>query len=275
MQVFLHIGAHKTGTSTIQAALSAGGDFLYPATGRDGRRGHYPLAWSVVGRYRRRYSVPPASIWSDLDAELRESDREKAIISSEFFWRAEPDEAKRIRSYLHEHDLTAILYVRHPADYLVSYYKQEVKTGVCRKSFRDFVAEKLPLADFAAYADRWAGAMPTEVRLLERCGDVVADFSALCGVSLQKQPRTNVSPGDNLTRAMRYMNVLGGKNHPVLHPIRRRMLESKWKRALDRWPTASLRDQVLSEFGDEIRELCERLLRTCIPRQDWHYLQPD
>src|SRR5690606_5823834 len=63
MQVFLHIGAHKTGTSTIQAALSAGGDFLYPATGRDGRRGHYPLAWSVVGRYRRRYSVPPASIW--------------------------------------------------------------------------------------------------------------------------------------------------------------------------------------------------------------------
>src|SRR5690606_23854883 len=164
MQVFLHIGAHKTGTSTIQAALSAGGDFLYPATGRDGRRGHYPLAWSVVGRYRRRYSVPPASIWSDLDAELRESDREKAIISSEFFWRAEPDEAERIRSYLQEHDVTAILYVRHPADYLVSYYKQEVKTGVCRKSFRDFVAEKLPLADFAAYADRWAGAMPTEVR---------------------------------------------------------------------------------------------------------------
>src|SRR5690606_3703073 len=113
MQVFLHIGAHKTGTSTIQAALSAGGDFLYPATGRDGRRGHYPLAWSAVGRYRHRYSVPPASIWRELNAELRESDREKAIISSEFFWRAEPDEAKRIRSYLHEHDLTAILYVRH------------------------------------------------------------------------------------------------------------------------------------------------------------------
>jgi hypothetical protein len=47
-RVILHVGLHKTGTTTIQTALAQGGDFVYPAPGPNGP-GHADLAHRAYG----------------------------------------------------------------------------------------------------------------------------------------------------------------------------------------------------------------------------------
>jgi hypothetical protein len=66
-RVVLHVGLHKTGTTTIQTALARGGDFVYPTPGAQGP-GHADLARSAFGNVRS--AGAPDLVWrlvADLD----------------------------------------------------------------------------------------------------------------------------------------------------------------------------------------------------------------
>jgi hypothetical protein len=86
---FLHIGTHKTATTSIQRLLDSHPQelerdgFLYPAVGRpdDAPAGHHNLAWEITGDRRFR---PDFGTEADLVRELASSGR-NIVLSSEDF----------------------------------------------------------------------------------------------------------------------------------------------------------------------------------------------
>lgn len=80
--VYLHIGTHRTGSTSIQRFLANGEEALadrgviYPKTGRpdtewSNRYGHHLLHWSLVGKN----GVSSDQVWRDLQEEIACRDR--------------------------------------------------------------------------------------------------------------------------------------------------------------------------------------------------------
>jgi hypothetical protein len=87
--LFVHIGTHKTGTTSIQnfmryhaARLKEGGVFVPKSGTLNANSGHHNIAWEV--RRDPRYS-PRIDGIDDLVAELKTSNERTAVISSEDF----------------------------------------------------------------------------------------------------------------------------------------------------------------------------------------------
>src|SRR5690606_981899 len=96
--ILIHIGAHKTGTTSIQQTFSAHADdllrggLLYPASGRlpqaDLSFGHHGLSRAV--RALAQGNTSGGGALDDLLGEIETKQPERVVISSEEFW-ALPD----------------------------------------------------------------------------------------------------------------------------------------------------------------------------------------
>src|SRR5438477_12003958 len=95
----LHIGPHKTGTTSVQAALwEARARLLAHGVRHVGRsRNPSNAVQAVVGR-NSPYGPKPPSIrhWEGLVREIRQAREPRVIVSSEFFAWAMPDAIRRI-----------------------------------------------------------------------------------------------------------------------------------------------------------------------------------
>jgi hypothetical protein len=147
---FVHIGTHKTGTKSIQLALSSHWEelqsrkFLYPATGRppEAPHGHHNLAWEVSGdsRFRKKHgslkNLLDEISGSMHDVILSSEDFECSIYRPECF-------SEFIRS-LQESGFEArlLVYFRSQIDYAMSLYLQLLPFGFDRP-FDDFLNEVL------------------------------------------------------------------------------------------------------------------------------------
>ena len=142
-RLHVHLGLHKTGTSTIQNwmnghrdALGAAG-CLVPAAGMsDGA--HHGLAYELLGHPKVE---PGRSALADLRAEIARSGAADVLISSEEFERLAAGEVDALRRAVGIADIRPILYLRRQDAYLVSDYGQQVKMGAS-------------LPDLDAYIDR-------------------------------------------------------------------------------------------------------------------------
>lgn len=140
---YLHIGTHKTGTSTIQLALAqqperlAGAGFHFPLTGR---------LDPDSGQHRLALPAPADTLHALTDSlidEIRGTPHHVILSSEEFshmLWRR-PAEFQRIVDRLSEvvDEIVVILYLRRQTDYIESNYQERLKSRFC--------------LDFAAYAD--------------------------------------------------------------------------------------------------------------------------
>src|SRR4051812_1580029 len=85
---FIHIGLHKTGSTSIQKMLASREDWLgslglyVPKTGRTGSQGHHLLAWELS----RRHGFSGSAQFDALKRELREAGfPARVVLSSEDF----------------------------------------------------------------------------------------------------------------------------------------------------------------------------------------------
>jgi len=156
--VFLHIGPHKTGSTSLQQylhhnrAVLARQGFLYPRSGcLDGRRyGQHDFARSIAGR--GSFDV------ARLQEEIEASGNDKILLSSEEFSLVR-DPGTIVRCF-DGFDVKAVIYCRRQDELLLSHFNQRVKVGSTGDSLEQFAARLLKQGrlDLNALCERWASA---------------------------------------------------------------------------------------------------------------------
>lgn len=235
-KIIIHAGDHKTGTSSIQFALSrrqndGESDYKalnYPVAGRGGRMAHHNLAWETqrkINRFR-----PKMGGWKEIAEEIRASDAALTVISTEALEGTNPAFLKdAIDTHLSSiGTVEVIVYVRPHFPRLLSAYNQKTKTGQINETIESFIEGILPdggLINFSGRLTRWRDALGSmlSLRVFDRealaGGDILDDFfgdalgldasivSEIKGMSKV----TNVSPGvttlDIVSRYTRALNL--------------------------------------------------------------------
>ncbi|MGZ8369959.1 MAG: hypothetical protein ACXWVH_02770, partial [Caulobacteraceae bacterium] len=148
----LHIGTHKTGTSSSQRFFAKNAFELaqlgvrYLETGRDGGLNHHLLGWAA------RDDIDYA-LWERVRGEISENSARIHLISSESFWFSDP---AKVRSQIpQDQPITIVAYVRRQDKYLQSLYKQAVVGG--RKMDFDTWLPKFKFrGDYLEVLNKWA-----------------------------------------------------------------------------------------------------------------------
>jgi hypothetical protein len=170
--IFVHIGTHKTGTTSLQyffklnylSLLESG--YLYPQSGRvkPYNFAHHGLAWQILGQRILRKSSDSSNStipewlevyweakeeiilksigrslkleneWEKLTVEINEKAIDNIILSSEDFLVFNPWEITYLKEQLSLHHVKIVIYLRNLQDFALSLYQEAVKKG-CQKSF--------------------------------------------------------------------------------------------------------------------------------------------
>lgn len=194
-RLLLHIGSHKTGSTSIQLALvhaEANGNLRparYPIVGSS--ESHHQLASSYLpyekwGAGERAQSLPGESgrakafrrYRGSLFSQLRTADR--AILSSEVFtWlpRAAIGRLRRDLESLGFEEFLIVLYVRDPADYYLSLMQELLKRSA---HVVDPVSFRYPVRSLVEEWEQvFPGCMAVRAYLSDAKFDVVQDFSRI------------------------------------------------------------------------------------------------
>jgi hypothetical protein len=134
-KLILHVGRHKTGTTSLQRFLSLNDrlllekhSILYAATGRSNNY-HHPVFRSLFekGNYLDQRLI------SELKKEFDESNADTLLLSSEMLSRpgVSREKLQIIKSAFQDFSIDVIIYLRRQDDFLESAYAERVKQGIC------------------------------------------------------------------------------------------------------------------------------------------------
>jgi hypothetical protein len=206
---FVHVGAHKTGTTAIQRFLAGNRDVLahaglsYPQSGRLSAQlpGHHNVAFELTGdpQFDRARGT-----LGDVTRELAGVQPRHACISSEVFQYLHVDDAGLValRDALASAGFRPriVLYVRAQDEYLESLYAELAKHGLLL-SFADFTGTVMGHGivrygrgwafrfDYTKLADRFASVFGADAMIVRNyddggcAGSLVRDFLAAVGVT--------------------------------------------------------------------------------------------
>lgn len=228
-QVILHIGMHKTGSSSIQETL-AGFDDGRTRYARLGPEANHSLAIMRMfgtdsshphaadarrGRSAQEVAARTARLRAALRTQLAQGGR--LILSAESLSMLEGPEVTRLRRFLLRHGATGILvigYARAPLSFAASALQQRIRNDVADLSvprpgykhrFRKFIAQ--------------FGADAVQILPFDRArltgGSVVADFLTRCGIDPASLPekRSNETMKAAATRLVFDFNRSGVMSH--------------------------------------------------------------
>ena len=229
--LFLHIGRHKTATTSIQMFLHKNSrtllkhfQVLYPVTGRKGGPAHHNLASSV--RRNPHPKFPPEKSFQEyleeLSKEVGKNRKAKSVVlSSEVFTEA-PDlkTLQEIESYFP--NLKIILYLRRQDQMLESVYSEFIMTGNAKDSMEEwrkkYNKEEL---NHNALVTKFAvifGAEKIMVRPFEKVQlfhqDIIKDFLKIIGIEsydrfIELERVYNPANGVTALKVMRFLNQSG------------------------------------------------------------------
>lgn len=138
--IFIHLGQHKTGTSTIQnwllencSELAEAGLFL-PQTGMV-NGGHH----AFFDTYDQRNYSGFSDLLKTLREEIKKSHLPYSIISSEEFERLPLAASTQLLSALDDFDIRGMLYLRRQDGYMASDFGQQVKMGASLPNFDQYL----------------------------------------------------------------------------------------------------------------------------------------
>ncbi|WP_374450364.1 hypothetical protein, partial [Stella sp.] len=148
-RIYVHIGLHKTGTTSLQSYIARNRDnlaaagFHVPRTGsRHQLEGHHLLAWSLSGtRPGRLAGIDPDRMWNDLRNELERSACPNAILSAEDFSVLDDRQVRRLGVLLDGFEIVPIVILRRPGDLLEGAYRTHVALLGGSKPVEEFVRE--------------------------------------------------------------------------------------------------------------------------------------
>ena len=237
---FIHIGMHKTGSSSIQESffnsrerlLSRGINYLSLAANHSGSM--YTLFSEHAHAYRpnlRRGADTPEkaairreAIRGDLIRELEGNKSAKFIVSGEDLSRLRLAEVTRLRDTLlpHASGFTIIIYVREPYSFLSSAVQQRVQRGF---SF-DQIWREPHLPNYRARIEPYIAAFGREnvdIRMfppIDCGGDVVRDFVAAIGETDDSDPRRGERADQRLAQPRSDDDPRAGEPTPSDRPSR-------------------------------------------------------
>lgn len=216
----VHIGLHKTGSTSLQSFMVANTELLadhgvaYPSAGRLGGPGHVNL-FREVGNLQR--FDPDQGTWADVLTLTRRRDVRRVVVSSEDLSMLAPDRIPRLASITADVDLQIVVYLR-PQDQLIqSVYAQRCRDGRVTVPFEDFAdsTKNERRYRFADLLRLWADNVGLEriaVRPLEpgqlQGGSLLEDFLHVIGEAdlmplMQPVPRRNRSPDRTALEVLR------------------------------------------------------------------------
>jgi hypothetical protein len=166
-RLFVHVGIHKTGTTSLQGYLARHRDALakaglfVPKTGTlpQPGAGHHLLPWTLTGRHADQWAgVDPDGLWRTLAHELAASGCDHAIVSSEDLSHLTDEQVGIVAERLAPFDPVAVVVLRRPGDVLEGSFRTSVVIGG-RDDFATYSAGYAP--DYPGMLRRFAGPSPT------------------------------------------------------------------------------------------------------------------
>ena len=221
----LHIGANKTGTSSIQRMLVdnpralARAGWVYPDFHLS-HCAHHRLAYALAGHPTR--GLAPG--WRGAFAKATADPAQRYVISSELFFRNVPPEAAA--TLFPPEQTRIVLYLREHLSYLASWYAQAVQERNLTASFDDYI--RLFPQPFDTFLRRWEAVYGREAITLRPFrrdafpqGDIRADVLAQMGVDGVRMPAadSNLTISGNLLFFKRLLNHVMSYDEAHSFPI--------------------------------------------------------
>ena len=228
-RLIVHIGTHKTATTTLQRHMARNRDALaargiwYPDYSNIGKGSHYAHLGIVnaLSEQHDKFSVEDATRFF-ADVVARAPDHDVTILSAEPFyrhiaypegggiprdpdryWRLRHDYIARVRELFGAADPEIVVVFRRQVDYAPSLYQEHVKTTRYIRDFatwrREFWYHFDYLGQARAWAEAFGGISPLRFEDLVGGGDPVARFGAHLGLDLSgpeqvKQQNVSMHP---------------------------------------------------------------------------------
>lgn len=278
MNLTLHIGSGKTGTSSIQHFMSRNRDrlaelgYLYPES--PGRTRHTRLGLFIkpdallasTPSWRRQGFASPEEFREgfrdSLFAEINASGLSRVVLSDEALYGSPNDALRKLRSFTDgiAGHVRVVVYLRRQDDHLISRYQQVVKIGDVRPLEEWARQDFGQTYDYRAKLDTWQRLVePTElvVRRFERDsfvdGSLYQDFLDSVGIDvragdLEQVTNRNESLDAEAVEFLRLLNVYRVENEGAEpRHIDNRKLVTRLSEA-STGPTLTLPESVLDEY---------------------------
>ncbi len=254
--IYIHIGAPKSATSTLQSILALKAKklirhgVLYPANCRR-NEAHHVLVCDLIEKFQRRKmpdfwygDFPRGQGWRNLAEEIDDHAHrtDSVVLSSELFF-GQTANIRRVRThideYLPSHTFKVVVYLRRQDQLYSSFYNQEIKGARqwSSSSYELYETHKIFQYDYFELLKLWGDAFgddnilvrPFEVQQWPD-GDIVKDFCDVAGIVALRSGRLkkNESLGPNQLCVKKCLNRVGydkALNDSVLRLIKRLLSE--------------------------------------------------
>ncbi|MGQ3672715.1 hypothetical protein ACT6QG_09985 [Xanthobacter sp. TB0136] len=277
-EIFIHIGTHKTGTTSIQALLWRRATRLrkagihVPHTGRPfpNMAGHHNIGWLLRGDSR---ADPALGGLDELVRELADAPCPKAVISAEDlqFLAAEPRLLRLMEQTFEAHGWQPhyIVFLRDPSSYAISLFHEMRKTqpdlafsdfseSILRNGYFHRHATDHRYFDYEAFLARWTATARGPVDLYSYdaasagVGVVETFLSALGITQVQRIMREAITPRQIRDQIMARINMAKA---PASGPA---ILLNQNTR-----PVSEEMRQQAAKIGEAFQPGYERLMRQC------------
>ena len=204
-KLVLHIGMHKTGSTSIQRFLSRNrpalrlGGVLYPSTkGVDGRRESKHNSIFTAISHEADYGAPhpelgpSAELIAAVAEQIEQSRAHTAILSAEGFSGEKPDFAAAFKPLAERFEVRVVVFLRRPDIWLESFYRQMVMSREVREhrpisEFAEAPSTRSHL-DYFTILDGWASAFGKDAIRMEPFedpfeGSLIERFLLAAGLS--------------------------------------------------------------------------------------------